>query len=71
MLAYLVQNSTCSFKWKGCPILSSLFHFLFCYLNVYSPVSDINSDDVTISNKTNWITILEKISNSGALITKG
>lgn len=71
MLAYLVQYSTFSFKWKGCPILSSLFNFLFCYLNVYSPVSDINSDDVTISNKTNWITILKKISNSGALITKG
>ena len=47
---YLVKNSSVSFKCRWGPCLSSPPHLLICYLNIYSPLLNINADDVSIFN---------------------
>jgi hypothetical protein len=68
--AYLVKNSSVSLICRWSPLLSSLLHLLICYQNIYSPFLNINVDDVSIFNQTNWTTFLKRNSQHIMLVKK-
>ena len=49
-LLYLIENSILGLVSRRSPLPSSPLHLLICYLNIYSPILNINVDDVSIFN---------------------